>query len=99
MATLIKVTTTTDSHGNRTNAERPVPLPGPCLFEPAQSVERTDPRSPGVTSPAKLYVVGVLPEPVKADDILEIDGLRWQVKGDGNDWSLGLEVALQRYGR
>jgi len=89
------VTTSTDLDGNTTSTRLERDIDG-CLFEPQQSVERTDPRSPGVLSPAKFYA----PEPVHldADDEVEAGGTTWQVVGGSMVWGTQTEIPVRRVG-
>lgn len=91
---LIKTVTTTDRYGNTTKTTEEFPLQ-PCLLEPQQTTERTDPRSPGVTVPAKLYIVGQSAK-IDSDDKFRIDGKMWEIIGL-SDWG-DLEVAIKRWG-
>lgn len=92
----IRIVETTDPYGDTTRTEERTQLPK-SLFEPEQSTERTDRRTPGVTVPAKLYVPP--PGELRADDIVEIAGQRWQVDGKPARWgNVGTEAALKRYG-
>lgn len=93
----IVVTKVTNSHGDSVTTEVEQDFPR-CLFEPEQSTERTDRRSAGVTSPAKVYIPP--PGHVSADDVLDINGERWQVDGNPSVWgNVGTEAALKRWGK
>lgn len=84
MATIRQVTTTTDEAGD-TIAEAVVESEVPVLqFEPAQPTERTDPRSPGVVTPAKFYFAA--PLYLNASDEIVENGVTWEVVGGSSVW-------------
>lgn len=88
------VVTTTDRMGNSTTTETVTEVER-CLFEPAQATERTDPRSPGVTTPAKFYAPVALQ--LDADDeITDADGVKWAVLGGSSVWGTRTEIPVQR---
>lgn len=92
--TAIEVVTDTDKHGDSTVTQTERDVDG-VLFEPQQATERTDSRSPGVTTPAKFYLPIALP--LNADDvILDADGVRWDVVGGSAVWDDQTEVPVQR---
>ena len=91
--TVRQVTTTDDGLGNTSETEVRTPVER-VLFEPQQSTERTDSRSPGVTTPAKFY--GPFP-PLDADDeIIDAAGMTWQVVGGAAKWGTDSEVPVKR---
>lgn len=94
--TLVHTETVTDRYGNATKTVTETVM-DTCLFEPEQSTERTDSRSPGVTTPAKLYCPpGVVPD---ADDKIRIDGKLWEIVGKPAVWgNVGVEIAIKRWG-
>lgn len=100
-AVFVHRTSVEDRYGNKkAKDETKVPpetrVPG-CLFEPEQSTERTDTRSPGVTTPAKLYTPGPAPD---SDDLVQVNGKTWEVIGTPASWGdAGAEVALKRWGK
>lgn len=90
-------TRTRDKYGNFTETWTVVEHAG-CLFEPEQSSERTDSRSPGVTSPARLYMPATTP-PITAAAVLALapgahvtagklvlDGEAWSAEGNVERW-------------
>lgn len=91
--TVISVTTTTDDHGDSTTTQTEQDVAG-ALFEPMQATERTDSRSPGVTSPAKFY----LPIPIEldSDDVILRGETSWQVVGGSSVWGNQTEVPVTR---
>lgn len=94
VVTAIQVTTTTDDHGDETVVQTEQDVGG-VLFEPQQATERTDTRSPGVTSPAKFY----LPVPLALDSddvILDADAVAWSVAGGSSAWGDRTEVPVVR---
>jgi hypothetical protein len=71
-----------------------------CVLAPAGSSEQTD-RGVTVTTSGELY--GPYDGDVRADDVVEIDGQRWQALGDPDRWrdpftgeEIGMRVRLQR---
>lgn len=65
------------------------------VFEPQQFVERTDSRSPGVTSTAKVYLDVSLQ--LDADDEVELaSGTTWRVVGGSSPWGMGTEIPVER---
>lgn len=91
-----RVVTTTDDLGNSTETTTQEAIPG-CLFEPQQSTERTDSRSPGVITPAKFYAPVALP--LDADDVVtDESGVQWQVVGGSAVWGDQTEVPVKRIG-
>lgn len=96
MATIRQVTTTTSNVGDTTDAviESEVPV---LQFEPAQPTERTDPRSPGVVTPAKFYFAA--PLHLNASDQIVEDGVTWEVVGGSSVWGgTHTEVPVSRAG-
>lgn len=93
-AVFVTRTTDEDRYGNKTTSQTEKKAPG-CLFEPEQSTERTDTRSPGVTTPAKLYTPG---NPPGSDDLVKVNGKTWEVIGVASWGPAGAEVALRRFG-
>lgn len=91
--TVRSVVTVDDGLGNETSTVTEVPVSG-VLFEPRQSTERTDPRSPGVVTPAKFY--GPFPTLDADDEIVDADGVAWQVEGGASDWGGLSEVPVKR---
>lgn len=91
--TAISVVTTTDDHGDSTTTQTERDIPG-VVFEPMQSTERTDSRSPGVTSPAKFYLPIALE--LDADDVILRGGVVWQVDGGSSVWGDQTEVPVKR---
>ena len=91
--TVVQVTTTTGPLGDSTISTLEQDVDG-VLFEPKQATERTDARSPGVTTPAKFY----LPVPLEldADDVILHDGYEWQVIGGSSVWGSDTEVPATR---
>lgn len=90
------VVTTEDDLGNSTTA-RTTQTVARCLFEPQQAVERTDPRSPGVVTPAKFYLP--IPLQLDADDtITDEASVVWQVIGGSAVWIDQTEVPVKRAG-
>ena len=89
-----RVTTTTDPLGDSTITVAETPVEG-ALFEPRQATERTDSRSPGVTTPAKFYLP--VPLHLNADDeIIDAAGVTWQVIGGASVWGNDSEVPVER---
>lgn len=91
--TVRHVTTTEDGIGNTSESVTTTTIDN-VLFEPQQSTERTDPRSPGVTTPAKFYVRQALP--LNADDEIICDGVTWQVVGKAAVWGSRTEIPVKR---
>lgn len=94
VVTVIQVTTTTDDLGDTTveSVEQEV---GGVMFEPKQGVERTDPQSPGVVTPAKFYLP--IPLQLDADDVIvDADGVWWSVTAGSSVWHDQTEVAVTR---
>lgn len=92
--TVIQVTTTTDDLGDQTTVTTQQVVDG-VMFEPQQGVERTDPQSPGVVTPAKFYLP--IPLQLDADDVIvDADGVRWNVTAGSSVWHDQTEVAVTR---
>lgn len=91
--TVDTVTTTTSADGDSTTTAVTQTVPG-CLFEPQQAVERTDPRSPGVTTPAKFYAPLALV--LDADDEVRAMGHTWAVIGGSMVWGQNTEIPVRR---
>lgn len=90
----IHVETTSDPYGNETTTQVEQSVSG-ALFEPRQATERTDPRSPGVTTPAKFYLPIALE--LDADDVIvDAAGVSWQVVGGSSVWGDQTEVPVAR---
>ena len=89
-----QVTTTTDDYGDSTTTTTETVVPN-VLFEPKQATERTDSRSPGVTTPAKFY----LPVPLQLDaddEIVDAAGVVWSVIGGSSVWGNQTEAPVER---
>lgn len=95
---LVTVTRTRDDFDNYVDVYTVTDVED-CNFEPEQSTERTDPRSPGVTSPARIYApascpavppsaIIVRPPGATLDDDghLVITGEAWAVQGNVERW-------------
>lgn len=95
--TAISVETTTDPLGDSTTTQTEQTIDG-VLFEPQQGTERTDSRSPGVTTPAKFYLPVAIH--LDADDlIVDADEVLWQVVAGSAVWQDQTEVAVKRTGQ
>lgn len=91
--TVRAIATSKDDNGDATSTTETTTVDR-VLFEPQQAVERTDSRSPGVTSSAKFY--GPFP-PLDADDeVTDAAGVVWQVIGGSAVWGQESEVPVRR---
>lgn len=91
--TIQAITSTTSPDGDTTVVSAGETIPG-CLFEPQQATERTDPRSPGVVTPAKFYLP--VPRQLDADDEIESAGTTWHVIGGSSVWGTQTEVPVRK---
>jgi hypothetical protein len=88
------VVTTRDKYGDETTATTTQTVSG-VMFEPMQATERTDSRTPGVTTPAKFYLP--IPLQLNADDtITDAASVVWQVIGGSSVWIDQTEVPVVR---
>lgn len=92
--TVTAIVTTRDKYGDETTETSTQVVPG-CMFEPQQSTERTDSRTPGVVTPAKFYLPIALT--VNADDtITDAASVVWNVVGGSSVWVDQTEVPVVR---
>lgn len=91
--TVRAIVTTKDANGDSTTSSASTTHTG-VMFEPEQSTERTDSRSPGVVTPAKFYFPTALA--LNADDEIDAAGVTWRVKGGSSVWVDQTEVAVER---
>lgn len=103
-ATVVVVHTSTDTdvYGDDTSTTTETSLAG-CAFDPGSSNERTDPRSPVISSSPTLYVTDPAAA-VDANDRVRVDGRTYTVEGDPRRWTspftgryFGMVVSLARW--
>lgn len=102
--TVISVVEDDDGLGNTTE-ERTETVLAWALVAPRTSVERVDPRAPGVVTAGAVW--GPFGTPINSNDLIVIadhspsmNG-EWQAEGNSGDWSLGatefgFELAIKR---
>jgi hypothetical protein len=92
--TVRSITTTRDKHGGITTSATERDVSG-CLFAPATSLESPGVDTPAVRTPATLY----MPEgsTLDSDDRVVVRGDTYAVKGDPQEWGMGVAVELTRW--